>query len=71
MKSKHIPMSVEEFELMEHPFGWKAEYFSGKGHLTPREQLVRTQLTLAPQAIVASDRIVPVVSSIHSSGVSP
>ena len=64
MKSKHIPMSVEEFELMEHPFGWKAEYFSGKGHLTPREQLVRTQLTLAPQAIVASDRIVPIDPSL-------
>jgi hypothetical protein len=31
MKSKHIPMSVEEFDLMERPFGWKAEYFSGKG----------------------------------------
>jgi hypothetical protein len=44
MKSKHIPMSVEEFRLMEHPFGWKAEYFSGEGHLTPREHLVRNQL---------------------------
>ena len=63
MKSKHIPMSVEEFELMERPFGWKAEYFSGKGHLTPREQLVRTQLTLTPQA-AASDRIVPVDPSL-------
>jgi GNAT superfamily N-acetyltransferase len=56
MKSKHIPMSVEEFRLMEHPFGWKAEYFSGEGHLTPREHLVRTQLTLAPQAIAESRR---------------
>jgi GNAT superfamily N-acetyltransferase len=64
MKSKHIPMSVEEFELMERPFGWKAEYFSGKGHLTPREQLVRTQLTLTPQA-AASDRIVPVDPSLQ------
>ena len=63
MKSKHIPMSVEEFELMECPFGWKAEYFSGKGHLTPREQLVRTQLTLTPQT-AASDRIVPVDPSL-------
>lgn len=55
MKSKHIPMSVEEFHLMEHPFGWKTEYFSGKAHLTPREHHVRTQLTLIPQAIVASE----------------
>ncbi len=63
MKSKHISMSVEEFELMEHPFGWKAEYFSGKGHLTPREHHVRTQLTLAPQA-ATSDWIVSVDSSL-------
>jgi hypothetical protein len=65
MKSKHILMSVEEFRLMEHPFGWKAEYFSGEGHLTPREHLVRTQLTLTPQAIVGSDRIVPVDPSLQ------
>jgi RimJ/RimL family protein N-acetyltransferase len=66
MKSKHIPISVEEFQLMEHPFGWKAEYFNGKAHLTPREYLVRTQLTLTDQKItdahqaVRSGQIVPV-----------
>jgi GNAT superfamily N-acetyltransferase len=65
MKSKHIPMSSEEFQLMEHPFGWKAEYFSGKAHLTPREHLVRTHLTLAPQAVAVSDRIVPVDPSLQ------
>jgi GNAT superfamily N-acetyltransferase len=64
MKSKHIPMSVEEFELMEHPFGWKAEYFSDKAHLTPREHLVRTQLTLTPQAIVVSGQMVSVDPSL-------
>jgi GNAT superfamily N-acetyltransferase len=60
MKSKHIPISIEEFELMEHPFGWKAEYFNGKAHLTPREYLVRTKLTLIPQEIATSCQIVPV-----------
>lgn len=69
MKSKHIPMSVEEFRLMEHPFGWKAEYFSGEGHLTPREHLVRTQLILAPQAIAGSNRIVPVDPSLQERAV--
>jgi ribosomal protein S18 acetylase RimI-like enzyme len=54
MKSKHFRISVEEFELMEHPFGWKAEYFSGMGHLTPRDQIVRTRLTLLPQALARS-----------------
>lgn len=23
-------MSIEEFELMSHPFGWKAEYWNGQ-----------------------------------------
>jgi GNAT superfamily N-acetyltransferase len=60
MNSKHIPISIEEFELMEHPFGWKAEYFDGKAHLTPREHLVRTQMTLAPKKIATAHQIVPV-----------
>ncbi len=60
MKSKHIPISIEEFELMEHPFGWKAEYFEGKAHLTPREHLVRTQIRLAPQKVTTAHQIVPV-----------
>lgn len=60
MNSKHIPISIEEFELMEHPFGWKAEYFDGKAHLTPREHLVRTQTILAPKKIATAHQIVPV-----------
>jgi GNAT superfamily N-acetyltransferase len=49
LKSKHIPMSVKEFELMSHPFGWKAEYFDGEAHFTPRELIVRTKLTVTNQ----------------------
>jgi GNAT superfamily N-acetyltransferase len=60
MNSKHIPISIEEFELMEHPFGWKAEYFDGKAHLTPREHLVRTQTILAPKKTATAHQIVPV-----------
>jgi hypothetical protein len=60
MNSKHIPISIEEFELMEHPFGWKAEYFDGKAHLTPREHLVRTQTILAPKKVATAHQIVPV-----------
>jgi GNAT superfamily N-acetyltransferase len=60
MKSKHIPISFEEFELIEHPFGWKAEYFNGAAHFTPREHLVRTMLTIAPQGIGESNWVAPV-----------
>ena len=64
MNSQHIPMSVEEFKLLKHPFGWKCEYFSGAAHLTPREHLVRTQLTLTPQAVGAKLHV-PVDSSLQ------
>jgi ribosomal protein S18 acetylase RimI-like enzyme len=66
MKSKHLSISIEEFELMEHPFGWKAEYFNGQAHLTPREYAVQTQLKLQPQSIYISDRIVPVDPSLQA-----
>jgi N-acetylglutamate synthase-like GNAT family acetyltransferase len=46
MKSKEIEMSIEEFHLMEHPFGWKEEYWDGKAHLTPREHIVTTKLDI-------------------------
>jgi RimJ/RimL family protein N-acetyltransferase len=60
MNSKHIPISIEEFEWMFHQFGWKAEYFDGKAHLTPREHLVRTQMKLAPKKSATAHQIVPV-----------
>lgn len=40
-------MSIEEFESMPHPFGWKVEYYNGKAHFTPRPMNVRTKLSLA------------------------
>jgi GNAT superfamily N-acetyltransferase len=60
MESKGIPMSIEEFELMSHPFGWKAEYWNGQAHLTPRENHVYTKLTLKHREINESAKIVPV-----------
>jgi RimJ/RimL family protein N-acetyltransferase len=60
MNSKHIPILIEEFEWMFHQFGWKAEYFDGKAHLTPREHLVRTQMKLAPKKSATAHQIVPV-----------
>lgn len=47
MKSKEIEMTIEEFHLIEHPFGWKTEYWDGKAHLTPREHIVTTRLDIS------------------------
>jgi GNAT superfamily N-acetyltransferase len=60
MEIKRIPMSIEEFELISHPFGWKAEYFNGQAHFTPRENHVYTKLTLEHREINEAGKIVPV-----------
>jgi GNAT superfamily N-acetyltransferase len=44
-----IPMTWEEFEVMEAPFGWKVEYWDGHAHLTPRWHGVKTKLQLSPR----------------------
>ncbi len=68
MESQHISMSIatlapkaiEEFELMPHPFGWKAEYYYGQAHFSPRENHVYTNLSLEQREINESCQIVPV-----------
>lgn len=47
MKRPSIPMSFEEYEIVEHPFGWKTEYWGGQAHFTPREMGVDTTLDLS------------------------
>jgi GNAT superfamily N-acetyltransferase len=48
MERPVIPMSFEEFDLMERPFGWKVEYWDGHARLTPRSMGVTTKINLAP-----------------------
>ena len=40
MRSQHIQMSWEEFELMPIKLGWKHEYWDGQAHISPRWQSV-------------------------------
>jgi GNAT superfamily N-acetyltransferase len=60
MKRKIIPMSIAEFELTEHPFGWKAEYWDGQAHFTPREAHVSTRIALEPRVLGKQYRFIPV-----------
>jgi GNAT superfamily N-acetyltransferase len=55
-----IPMSFEEFDLMERPFGWKVEYWDGHAHLTPRSMGVTTKINLASRHFSHSHQLVPV-----------
>jgi GNAT superfamily N-acetyltransferase len=66
MKSQHIPMSIEEWELIAHPFGWKVEYWDGQAQLSPRDHHVRSKLTLEYREIEGSWEIVPFDQSFQS-----
>ena len=44
-------MSFAEYEVLEYPFGWKAEYWDGQARLTPREMGVTTHLDLSHSLI--------------------
>jgi len=57
-------MTIREFELMEHPFGYKAEYWDGKAVITPKEQNVTTRLAIKPQSIHNNYDLRPITSNI-------
>ncbi len=55
-----IPMSFEEYDIMERPFGWKVEYWDGHARLTPRGFGVSTKINLSPRHFSHNHRLVPV-----------
>jgi GNAT superfamily N-acetyltransferase len=59
MKRKSIPMSFAEYEVLEHPFGWKVEYWDGQAHLTPREMCVTTRIDLSPRCLTQNYALIP------------
>lgn len=63
-------MSMREFELMEHPFGWKAEYCQGKAMLTPREFYVATKLKISPRSADTNYLLVPADPTLKQSMIS-
>jgi hypothetical protein len=63
MQSKHIPMSIEEYELLEEPFGYRVEYIDGEAIFTPREHFITAKLTIAERTINTSDYLLALDSS--------
>lgn len=57
MKSLKIPMTVEEFEVADFPFGWKDEYCDGFAYFTPREHGVLMKIDLEERKIETSIEI--------------
>jgi GNAT superfamily N-acetyltransferase len=60
MERPVIPMSWEEYEVLERPFGWKVEYWDGHAHLTPRSIGVRTKMDLSPRDRLQNHNLIPV-----------
>lgn len=59
MKTKSVLMTIEEFELASHPFGWKSEYWDGTAHFTPREHGVKVSLDLDRRELSTAHKIHP------------
>lgn len=71
MRSRHLPMSLEDYYLLpEHP-GWKSEYWDGAVHLTPRHHGVVTIVPVAPRAIKVPYTLRPAVPQDAAKLVAP
>lgn len=53
MQSRHITMTLEEYELLPFEPGWKCEYYDGQAHFTPRYHPVITTLQVSPRVFTA------------------
>jgi GNAT superfamily N-acetyltransferase len=63
MQSRHVPMSVEEYELLLFEPGWKCEYYDGQAHFTPRDHAVITTLQVTPRPLNAPCPLRPTQSA--------
>ncbi|MCY7347987.1 MAG: GNAT family N-acetyltransferase [Pyrinomonadaceae bacterium] len=59
MKSLKVPMTVDEFELAEYPFGWKDEYCDGFAYYTPRDHGVLMKISVESRVVENSVEIKP------------
>lgn len=51
MRSQHIPMTIEEYELRPWKPGWKYEYWDGQAHISPRHHVVVTTIEVQPRHV--------------------
>lgn len=51
MKSQRLKIPVEQYLQMQHPFGYKVEYYNGEAVFQPQELSIDGHLTLKPQKV--------------------
>ena len=59
-KDFKIPMTIEEFEVCEVPFGWKDEYCDGFAYITPRQQGVMMKIPVDQRNVETIAEIKPI-----------
>ena len=62
MRSRHLPMTIDEFRVMARKPGWKYEYWDGKAHISPAHWSVTTSLDTKPRSYRSPCWIRPVES---------
>ncbi|MEX0717036.1 MAG: GNAT family N-acetyltransferase [Planctomycetaceae bacterium] len=62
MRSRHVPMSFEEFKLMPHEVGWKHEFWDGQAHISPGHQVAVVNLPTNPRERTSAQTLRPVES---------
>ena len=53
IRSQHLPMSFEEWDLLPYQPGWKYEYWDGCTHITPNHQTAVTMAPVTPRPVHA------------------
>jgi RimJ/RimL family protein N-acetyltransferase len=51
MRSRIVPMTVDEYHLLPFEPGWKCEYWDGKAHYSPRYHAVITTVAVAARDV--------------------
>jgi RimJ/RimL family protein N-acetyltransferase len=51
MRSRVIPMTVDEYHLLPFEPGWKCEYWDGKAHYSPRHHALITTVAVAARDV--------------------
>lgn len=49
MRSRHVPMTMEEFHRLPRKLGWKYEYWEKCAHISPAHHVVTTTIDLTPR----------------------
>jgi len=51
MRSRHIPMTEEEYHLLPMHPGWKHEYWDGQAHFSPRHRFAVARMVVARRPV--------------------